>query len=299
MSGIKSKIDKIVHPIKMIYPLGCLRFLDWMPDETYISFVFKSKMGYGLNLNHPQTFNEKLQWLKLYDRKPEYTDLVDKIKAKTIVGERIGTNHIVPMYGEWEKVDDIPFNALPDSFVLKCNHDQGSVVIVPDKNTMDVKKTKRFLNKKLKTNIFYGSREYPYKNIQPRIFAEEYLQNNIVDYKFYCFDGQPKFLYCGQGLTEDHSLKIDFYDLEWNQMPFYRTDYHRLGSIPKPSHLDEMIEIAQELSRGIPFVRIDLFEVNDEVFFSEFTLCPASGYMPFVPKRYDAILGSWLQLPID
>ncbi len=297
MSGIKSKMDKLIHPIKLIYPLGCYRLLDWMPDETYNALVFKANMGYTLNRDHPQTFNEKLQWLKIHDRKPEYSDLVDKVKAKTIVGERIGFEHIVPMYGEWEKADDIAFNELPDRFVLKCNHDQGSVVLVPDKKKLDRRKTIKILNKKLKINLFYSTREYPYKNISPRVFAEEYLENDIVDYKFYCFNGEPKFLYCGQGLTEDHSLKIDFYDLDWNLMPFYRTDYHRLGQVPKPSHLDEMIRIARELSKGTYFVRIDLFEVNETVYFSEFTLCPASGFMPFVPKEYDRTVGDWLQLP--
>ena len=228
---------------------------------------------------------------------PEYADLVDKIKAKKIVGEKIGDRYIVPIYGDWATADEIEFDKLPDQFVLKCNHDQGSVILVDDKNSLDKDKTIKELNKKLKINNFYGCREYPYKHIKPRVFAEKYLESRIVDYKFYCFNGSPRFLYCGQGLTTDHSLKIDFFDLDWNRMPFYRTDYHRLGQIPKPKHLSEMIEISKTLSEGIPFVRIDLFEVNDQVYFSEFTLCPAAGFMPFEPKKYDRLVGDWLQLP--
>ena len=297
MSSIKKKIEKILHPIKLIYPLGCLRLIDWMPDKLYNSLVFKSEMGYKLDIDKPQTFNEKLQWLKLYDRKKEYTDLVDKLKAKKIIGEKIGFQHIVPTYGVWNKAEDIDFQKLPTQFVLKCNHDQGSVIIVQDKSKIEKDKIIKELNKKLHRNLYYGTREYPYKNIIPQVFAEKFLQEKIIDYKFYCFNGEPRFLYCGQGLTEDHSLKIDFYDLNWQLMPFYRTDYHRLGKIPKPINLDKMIEISKRLSKDIPFVRIDLFEVNNQIYFSEFTLYPASGYMPFVPNEYDRIVGEWLRLP--
>ena len=298
MLSIKRIVDKILHPTKLIYPLGPSQIFNWMPDKMYCSLAFRGEMGYRLDLNAPKTFNEKLQWLKLYDRRSEYTDMVDKLSAKTIVGKTIGFEHIVKTYGIWDRADKIQFESLPDRFVLKCNHDQGSVVLVSDKSTLDTDETIKKLNMKLRKNLFYETREYPYKNIIPKVFAEEYLENDIIDYKFYCFNGEPKFLYCGQGLTEDHSLKIDFYDLNWNLMPFYRTDYHRLGQIEKPKKLSEMIGIARKLSKGVPFVRIDLFEVDGKVYFSEFTLCPASGYMPFVPKEYDRIVGDWLELPV-
>lgn len=298
MSGIMSRIDKIIHPTKAIISLDTRRYLDWMTDRMFAVLAFRGMMGYRLNLKDPKTFNEKIQWLKLYDYRSEYDSLVDKLEAKRIVGERIGESHIVTTYGVWENANSINFDELPNRFVLKCNHDQGSVVLVHDKLELDVEGTISFLNKRLRRNNYYGCRERPYKNIKPLVFAEEFLENDIIDYKFYCFNGDPKFLYCGQGLTVDHSLKIDFYDLNWNLMPFYRTDYHRLGQIPKPRHLSEMIEIAKELSSGVPFVRIDLFEVNDHVFFSEFTLYPAAGFMPFVPEEYDRILGDWIKLPI-
>ena len=299
MSKLKSIMRIIENPRKIVFPLGNRGLLDWMPDKTYIKLLFYSSMGAKLDLRNPKTFNEKLQWLKLYDHNPKYTDLVDKIKAKEIVGEIIGNDHIVPLYGAWDAADEIPFSSLPEQFVLKCNHDQGSVVLVSEKELLNRTEIIKKLNRKLGKDIFSGTREYPYKNIKPKVFAEEYLGGDIVDYKFYCFNGIPRFLYCGQGLTEDHSLKIDFFDLEWNLMPFYRTDYKRLGTIPKPARLGEMIDIAKKLSKDVPFVRIDLFEVNNQVYFSEFTLCPASGLMPFVPKEYDHIVGEWLELPLQ
>lgn len=297
MSKLKTIISLIKTPYKMIQPLGAMGLLNWIPDTYYTKLVFRGEMGYKLDLENPRTFNEKLLWLKIYDHRPEFTDLVDKLKAKEIVGKLIGSQYIVPIYGEWERADDIPFAELPEQYVLKCNHDQGSVIIVSDKELLDEEKTIKTLDRKLRRNLYYGTREYPYKNIQPKVFAEEYLGKDIIDYKFYCFNGEPKFLYCGQGLTEDHSLKIDFFDLDWNLMPFYRTDYHRLGQIPKPTRLGEMIDIARKLSEGTYFVRIDLFEVDGKVYFSEYTLCPASGYMPFVPQEYDRIVGEWLKLP--
>lgn len=299
MSKIKTALRLLKNPYVFIVGLDRNGLTKWIPDEQFVKIAFRGMMGERLDLKNPKTFNEKLQWLKVYDHKEEYMGLVDKIQAKDLVGDIIGFQHIVPIYGKWESAFDIDFDQLPEQFVLKCNHDQGSVIIVENKYSINTKEIVRTLNYKLKHNAYYGTREYPYKNINPKVFAEEYLGSDIIDYKFYCFNGEPKFLYCGQGLTEDHSLKIDFYDLDWNLMPFYRTDYHRLGNIPKPIHLDEMLKIARMLSKDIPFVRIDLFEVGGNVYFSEFTLCPASGYMPFVPKEYDYIVGEWLRISQD
>ena len=297
MSRIGTALKLLKNPCVFIIGLDNNGLTKWMPDSVFARISFRGMLGQKLHLNNPVLFNEKLQWLKVYDHKPEYSMLVDKLKAKEVVGELIGQDYIVPCYGEWKCADEIDFDTLPNSFVLKCNHDQGSVILVNDKNLINKKETIKTLNRKLKHNAYYGTREYPYKSIEPRVFAEVYLGDDIIDYKFYCFNGEPKFLYCGQGLTSDHSLKIDFYDLKWNLMPFYRTDYHRLGNVPRPQKLDEMIAVACTLSKNVPFVRIDLFEVDGKVYFSEFTLCPASGFMPFVPKEYDRIVGEWLELP--
>lgn len=280
----------------LIYSLNYHGLLSWMSDKSNVSLIYKLKTGKKLNLNSPRTFNEKLQWLKVFDQNPRYTTLVDKISAKELVAKLIGQEHIVPMLGQWNRPEDIEYDTLPISFVLKCNHDQGSVVLVKDKNSLDIEKTSKFLCSHLKRDNYFTTREPGYKGIHAKVFAEEYLGGNIKDYKFYCFNGVPKFLYVGQGLTVDHSLKIDYFDMDWKPMPFYRTDYERLGNVPKPEHFEEMKEIAVILSSGTPFVRIDLFEENDKVYFSEFTLCPASGFMPFVPKKYDRIVGEWLVL---
>ena len=296
MSSIKTAISLLKTPGKMIMPLADRGLFNWLPDKPYLKLVYRGEMGKRLDLEHPQTFNEKLQWLKIHDHNPVYTQLVDKIKAKEIVGSIIGNEHIVPMYGSWDKAEDIPFGSLPEKYVLKCNHDQGSVVLVDSNHEVDKESLRRYYKKRLKRKNYYLTREYGYKNIIPKVFAEKYLGEQIKDYKFYCFNGEPKFLYVGQGLTCDHSLKIDYFDLDWNIMPFYRTDYDRLGSVTKPQQLEQMIEIATKLSEGFPFVRIDLFEIDDVVYFSEFSPCPASGYMPFVPNEYDRIVGSWLKL---
>ena len=297
MSKIKTALSLSKTPLRLVTRLGANGLINWMPDIVFVYLSYKGEMGEFPNLKNPKSFNEKLQWLKLYDRKPRYTDLVDKIKAKENIAKIIGEEHIVPLLGAWETFEEIEFEKLPDRFVLKCNHDQGSVFIVSNKDQFDVVRAGKFINRCLKRNLYPETREFPYKKMKPFVFAEEYLGECIVDYKFYCFNGEPRFLYCGQGLTTDHSLKIDFYDLDWNLMPFYRTDYQRLGRIEKPKHFDEMIEISKKLSSDVPFVRIDLFEVDDKVYFSEFTLCPASGFMPFEPKEFDMIVGQWLVLP--
>lgn len=280
----------------LLHGLDRRKMLPFIGDKLYVSLDYRLRTGKRLNLKNPVSFNEKLQWLKVYDHNPRYGELVDKILAKKKVGKIIGEQHIVPMYGMWNSTKDINWEKLPQQFVLKCNHDQGSVVIVSDKDNLDIQETNNFIENHLSHNNYYGTREYAYKNIRPMVFAEKFLGGSICDYKFYCFNGMPRFLYVGRGLTVDHSLKIDFFDMDWNNMPFYRTDYQRLGNIPKPKHFDEMQTIAKALAKGTKFVRIDLFEENDQVYFSEFTLCPASGYMPFEPEEYDEIIGSWLKL---
>lgn len=295
-----SKIETLKRLLKskedIIGPLGDNGLLNWLSDSAYIRLLFKSKMGYKLNLKNPVTFNEKLQWLKLNDRSPIYVDLVDKLTVKNIISNKFGEEYVVPTYAIWDKAEDISFDSLPNQFVLKCNHDQGSVMIIKDKNEIDIDYIRNRYKKLLKRSPFPGTREYPYKCITPKVFAEKLLTEEIIDYKFYCFNGEPRFLYCGKGLTEDHSLAIDFYDMEWNQMPFYRTDYKRLGMIDKPKNFELMKNIARNLSEGVSFVRIDLFEVDNQVYFSEFTLCPASGFMPFEPKEHDTIVGGWLKI---
>ena len=269
-------------------------------DEEYLKKQFKENTGKDLNLDDPRTFNEKLQWLKIYDRNPLYTILTDKYAVRDYIANKIGEEYLIPLFGVWERFEDIDFNKLPNEFVLKCNHDSGSVVLCKDKNNFNVESARKKLSNALNRNYYYESREWPYKNILPKIIAEKYMTDEfgygLKDYKFFCFNGEPKFLYVGQGLTSDHSLKIEFYDMDWNKMPFYRTDYKRLGDVPRPSCLEDMINIAKILSEGIPFVRIDLYNVYDKIYFSEFTFSPAGGHLPLEPDKYNDIIGSWVKL---
>ncbi len=296
MSKIKTFWNLATGSRKFVGALGNNGLLNWMSDSKYLKLLYKEQLGKELNLDNPVSFNEKLQWLKIHDHNERYYDLVDKIKAKEVVGKIIGEEHIVPIYKIWDKASLINFEDLQNKFVLKCNHDQGSVLLVDDKNKIDVSNIRKSYSKLLKRSPYPGTREYPYKMIKPAVFAEKYLGGSIIDYKFYCFNGEPKFLYCGKGLTTDHSLKIDFYDMNWELMPFYRTDYDRLGIIPKPHHFELMKNIAMKLSQNTAFVRIDLFEVDDVVYFSEYTLYPAAGFMPFVPEEYDIELGHWIKI---
>lgn len=277
---------------------GALNFLS---DEKFLKKVFKFRMHKALDLENPQTFNEKLQWLKLYNRKKEYTKMVDKYEVKDYVVNKIGNEYIIPTLAMYEKFDDIEWDKLPNQFVIKCTHDSGGLVICKDKNSMDIKKAKLKIRKSLKRNYFYARREWPYKNIKPRIIIEKYMQDNkeddLKDYKFFCFNGIAEIiLVCSN--RKGTFKNTDFYDSKWNLMPFTRENHtNNPKGIEKPKNLEKMIEIAQKLSKGIPFVRVDLYEINGKVYFGELTFFPSSGFEGFNPEEYDKILGNMLKLP--
>lgn len=276
-------------------------FYKHLDDEKYLKKVFEARLGYPLNLDNPQTFNEKMQWLKLYDRKPEYTTMVDKFEVKKYVSSIIGEEYIIPTLGVWNEFEDIDFESLPNQFVLKCTHDSGGLAICRDKSKFNYSKSKEILDKYMKRDFYMVWREWPYKNVKHRIIAEKYMEDEsggLRDYKFFCFDGEPLFLYISKGLENHETATIDFYDMNYNRMPFKRTDYK--GSevdVPKPAKYNEMIEIAKKLSKDIPFVRIDLYEINGKVYFSEITFCPCAGCLPFDPPEWDLKLGKYVNLP--
>ena len=264
---------------------------DWMSDKL-------CHMMKWLNLKNPQTFNEKLQWLKLYDRKPEYTMMVDKYRVREYIAKTIGEEYLIPLLGVWEDPEDIDFDALPDQFVLKPNHASGNVVICRDKRNLCQKETRKLTKNWLKREYYWSSREWPYKNIKPKIIAEELIADQIVDYKFYCFNGEPKCLYLSKGLEDHATASISFFDLELKRLPFYRSDFRPFTDEPeKPENFAQMIEIARKLSEGIAFVRVDLYSVAGKIYFSELTFYPCSGYMPFEPEEWDYKLGEWIELP--
>lgn len=279
------------------------KLLKRIPDKQYLRLYYFAKFKKPLHLKHPRTFNEKLQWMKLYDHKDVYTTMVDKYDAKEYVGERIGDSYIIPTLGVWDRVDQIDLDSLPEQFVLKCTHDSGGLVVCRDKSRLDWDAAKEKLNKSLNHRYFYEAREWPYKNVKPRIIAEQYMadetqHNGLVDYKFYCFAGEPKFLYVSKGLEDHSAARISFINMDWTPAPFKRADYKEFDELPeKPKNYERMIEIAKELSRGTAFLRVDLYEINGQIYFSELTFSPCGGMMVFKPEEWDRTIGDWIELP--
>lgn len=276
-----------------------------LPDRIYLKLMFRLKMGKKLNLNNPTSFNEKLQWLKLYDRKPGYTIMVDKYAAKEYVAQKIGEEYVIPTLGVWNSVEEIEWDALPDQFVLKTTHDGGGcgVVICKDKRSFDKQKAIVKLKKSLSYNTYIGGREWPYKDVQHRIIAEKYIDpmpqmNDLPDYKFFCFDGEVKALFVAtERQVPGEDVKFDFFDADFNHLPF-RQGHENASIAPiKPKSFDKMKQLASKLSEGIPQLRVDFYEVEGQPIFGEMTFYHFSGMVPFCPQEWDEMFGSWIQLP--
>lgn len=273
----------------------------FIPDEPYLKMMYRIRMGKKLNLKDPKTFNEKIQWLKLHDRRPEYVKMVDKYEAKKYVAKIIGKEYIIPTLGVWDKFDDIDFDSLPDQFVLKCTHDSGGLVICRDKSKFDMKAAKKKINASLKTNFFWVGREWPYKKVRPRIIAEKYMEDSsskeLRDYKAFCFNGEPKFFYLSEGLENHKTARISFVTLDWEFAKYTRSDYAQFEKLPpRPKNLKKMIKLARALSKGVRFLRVDFYEINGQVYFGELTFHPNSGFNPFEKREYDIELGDYLKL---
>lgn len=286
---------------ELLFVLNARGYLWFVPDKSWIKYMYKKTLHKKLNLNNPKTFNEKLQWLKINNRVPEFSKLVDKLEVKRYVAERIGEQYIIPTLGVWDTFEEIDFDMLPNQFVLKCTHDSGGLVICRNKKELDYENTKKRINKSLKKNYYYHGREWVYKNVKARIIAEEYLSNlglnGLLDYKFYCFHGIPRFLYISEGLENHSTAHISFVNLDWTFAPYGRSDYEKFCKLPdKPSNFDKMIEIAKILSKGHKFIRVDLYNIDGKIYFSELTFFPCSGMMPFVSEQDDIELGKLLKL---
>ena len=261
-------------------------------------------MGKTLNLRNPETFSEKLQWLKLHDRNPLYTTLVDKYAVKSWVADKIGDSYVIPTLGVWNKFEDIDFEKLPNKFVLKCTHDSGSLVVCKDKSSFNRELAGKKLNDCLKRNFYYQWREWPYKNVLPRIIAESYVEDQngaeLRDYKFYTFNGEPKYLMLASNRqSQDKPFFIDYFDMDFNLLPL-KDSYHPNNGyevLHEPKKFDKMKELARILAKGIPHVRIDFYEANGKVLFGEMTFYDNSGFLPFKPEKYDKIWGDCLKLP--
>lgn len=273
--------------------------LDWLPDKLYLKIMYYCFFNRKLNLKAPWRFSEKLQWLKLYDRQPIYTMMVDKYQVRQYVKEKIGDNVLPMIYGCWDRFEKIDFSKLPKEFVLKCTHDSGSVMKCEDKEKFDYKLAEKYYDNKLKRNYFWHSREWPYKNVTPRIIAEEYLKNDdgeeISAYKFFCFKGIPKIVSVVSNVNTPKQT-VTFFDMEWKFLPVH-IGFKTNCTIRKPEKFKYMIDLAKVLSMDIPFVRIDFNEVNNKVLFSEMTFFPSTGFAIFHPETIDKLLGKWLILP--
>ena len=277
-----------------------LRFL---PDKAYISLFYRVSTGRRLNLKKPRLFGEKQQWLKLYDIHPEYKKLADKLEVREHVEEILGEGHCFPLLGKWKRFEDIDFKQLPDEFVLKCNHDSGSTKVIRDKTKLTEEafnNLKVHFNGRLSRNFFLAGREYPYKGIEPYIIAEQLMRDknnpdtDIEDYKFFCFDGEPKVMFVATDRSTD--CRFDFFDMEFNHLDIENLHPHADKPITKPKHFEELKEAAAKLSKGMKFVRIDLYEINDQIYFGEYTFFHGGGFCLFYPLEWEKKLGDWIHL---
>lgn len=280
-------------------------FFRWLPNATYLKLLYRFKMGHRLDLKNPQTFTEKLQWLKLYNRKPEYTKMVDKYAVKEYVAKKIGEEYIIPTLGVWDKPEDIDWDLLPNQFVLKTTHGGGGsgVVICKDKATFDKASAIAKLKESMASDIYSGLREWPYKDVPRRIIAEKFLApekspapNDLPDYKFFCFNGKVKFFKVDFGRFVEHHA--NYYSPEGELLEFGEQGLEPDPNYPieLPNNLKEMISLAEKLSANEPFLRVDLFNVNGNIYFGELTFYPASGMLPWTTEEADMKIGKYLKL---
>ena len=292
------------RPQYLLYRVLCSNPRLIKSDELYVRMRYSFCLGRRLNLKNPVTYNEKLQWLKLYNRRPEYTVMVDKHAVKEYVANKIGAEHIIPTLGVWNNPQEVNWEALPDQFVLKTTHDSGGVVICRDKASFDKEAAIKKLEYALAHDNYSITREWPYKHVQRRIIAEKYIESrsdthDLPDYKFFCFDGEVKALFIATDRNKPgEKVKFDFFDADFNHLPLKQGHENAAVAPPKPKTFELMKEIASKLSEGIPHVRVDLYEVGDQVLFGELTFFHFSGTVPFQPEEWDYKLGEWLKLPL-
>lgn len=302
-------LNGIIHKaIKLLcdkdYRFIILSNIGWkvhVPDEVLLRRLYQIQMGQDLNLENPVLYTEKLQWLKLFDHRPEYTRMVDKYAVKEYIAKTIGPEFVIPLLGVWNRVEDIDFNILPRQFVLKTTHDSGGIIVCRDKNSLDISKAKKKLQYHMKRNYYTRNREWPYKNVPHRIIAESYMedskQKELRDYKFFTFGGEPRVLYIAQGRGNQRETVADFFDMDFNHLPF--TIDHDMAMVPpeKPINFELMKALAAKLSAGTPQLRVDFYEVDGKVYFGEMTFFHCSGMAPFHPEQWDRIFGDWVTLP--
>lgn len=268
------------------------RFLGIIPDKLFLKALYRIKTGRKLSFKNPKTYSEKLNWLKVYDHNPLYTKLVDKYEVRDFVKQEIGEEYLFPLIGVWDKFDEIDFEKFPDRFVLKCTHDFGSVVICNHKEEFDIDSARKAINNELKYNFYYRGREWAYKNVKPRIIAEQNMQigdTRLTDYKFFCYGGRVHFLFIATGRGSD--LRFDFFDRDYKHLPVVNGVPNADIEPPKPEKYNEMVEIAEKLAKNIHNVRVDLYNINGRIYFSEMTFYHNGGMVAFDPYEVDVELG--------
>lgn len=276
--------------------------LKLLPDKIYLQLQYYKYFKKFINFKHPKTFNEKLQWLKLNDKKPQYTELVDKYQFKKVISQKLGEEFVVPLINVYDQADEIDFDQLPNQFVLKATHDSGSVFICKDKTAVDIPKVRQFFNQSLKINYFYGTREWPYKQVKPRIIAEQYLIDEsgfeLKDYKVFCFNGVPKLIGLVKGRT--NTPTEDFYSTEWKKVDIEFGGYPNSTTImEKPVFLEEMLRLSTLLAKDTYFLRVDWNYANQHLKLGELTFYETAGLETIKPDHWNQQLGEWIQLPID
>ena len=303
LSKVLSEKNYKINTKKLSYKIFMFlkhrNYTDILSDKLYLKIIFKLRLGYSLDLKNPQTFNEKLQWLKLYDRNPKYIQMVDKYEVRKYISENIGEEYLIPLIGVYNRFEEINFEELPNQFVIKCTHDSGGVVICKNKSKFDIRKAKEKIKKSMKRNFYYSGREWPYKNIKPKIIIEQYMEDKkakeLIDFKIMCFNGIPKFSFtCSERYND--GLKVTFYNLSWEKMSFERHYPSSTKNIEKPKNYELMLELSKKLSKNIPFVRVDWYEINGKLYFGELTFYPGSGLEEFKPFSWDKKLGNLLSL---
>lgn len=275
---------------------------DDMPDEEFIRRQWRAVMGYNIDLAHPRTFNEKLQWLKLHDRRPEYTQMVDKYRVRDYIREQIGEEYLIPLLGVWDDPEEIDFAALPQQFVLKCNHNSGlGMCICTDKSQLDIEKVKAELRKGLRENFYLHGREWPYKDVSRKIVAEQFMTEpsgqGLNDYKVLCFNGEPRLIEYHAGRLAGHHTQ-DFYDTDWQLQPIYQPDFPGLGhAVEPPASLEKMLAFSRQLAKGMYHVRLDWYDIAGKLYFGEITFYDGSGHAPFTEYDMDLKIGNMMRLP--
>lgn len=280
---------------------GIQKVINLISDECYLKLIYRLQLGKKLNIKNPVTYNEKLQWLKLHDRNPAYTDLADKYEVRKYVESRIGQDYLIPIFGVWDSFAEVDFSKLPEQFVLKCTHDSGGILVCKSKRKFDYKAAKRKMNALLKNNYYNYLREWPYKHIKPRIMAEKFITDNsgldkqqLMDYKFFCFDGKPEIIMIAKdrfGIT-----KCNFYDMEFNLLNLRIGNPNFIERIGKPKNYNKMIDIVRKLSEGFKHIRVDLYNIDGKIYFGELTFYHWGGISLIEPIEWDTKIGKLLRL---